>query len=158
MVSKAEETASCRLRVIPAETLTGETIQYSPEFREALSGLEWFLPTVLAEIHPEWTGESLDGIYPHVAHKAGEAEADILWLCCLMSDQTVTPIHVRLQFSSTADEVSWLELKLGEKGQVGVVLTPYSCSPSLDKRLHSLSRSASTMKWVYKVTLGERRE
>jgi hypothetical protein len=158
MVSKAEEIASQRLRVILAEVPAGETIRDSPQFREALSGLEWFLPTVLAEIHPEWTCESLDGIYPHFAHKTGEAEADILGLCCLMSDQTVTPIHVRLQISSTADEVSWLELKLGEKGRGGMVRTPYSCSPSLDKRLHALSRRAGTMEWVYKVTFGGRRE
>jgi hypothetical protein len=158
MVSKAEGIVIRRLRVILAEMPTGETIGDSPEFREALSGLEWFLPTVLAEIYPEWTGESLDGIYPHVAQKTGEAEADILGHCCLMSDQTVSPIHVRLQLSSIADEVSWLELKLGEKGQVGMVRTPYSCSPSLDKRLHALSPRASTMEWAYKVTLGERKE
>jgi len=145
MVSKAEEIASRRLRVILAELPIGEAIGDSPEFREALSGLEWFLPTVLAEIHPEWIGETLDGIYPHLSHKAGEAEADILGLCCLISDQTVTPIHVRLQLSSTADEVSWLELKLGEKGQGGMVRTPYSSSPSLDKRLHALSQKVS--KW-----------
>ncbi len=158
MASKAEEIASRRLREILAGVPTGAAIGDSPEFRIALSGLEWFLPGVLAEIHSEWTGEALDGIYPHLAHKSGEREAEILGLCCQMSDQTVTPIHVRLQLSSTADEVSWLELKLGEKGQGGMVRTPYSCSPSLDKRLHALSRRASTMEWVYKVTFGERRE
>lgn len=158
MVSRAEEITSSRIRQILAEIPAGETICDSPGFRQALSGLEWFLPTVLAEIHPEWTGESLDGIYPHVAYKTGEAEVAILGLCCLMSDQTLTPIHVRLQLSSTADEVSWLELKLGEKGQGGMVRTPYSCSLSLDKRLHALSRRAGTMEWVYKVTFGERRE
>ncbi len=158
MVSKAEELASRRLRTILAEMPTGENIRDSPEFRDALCGLEWFLPTVLAEIHPEWTGESLDGIYPDIAHKIGEREAEILGFCCLMSDQTLTPIHLRLQLSSTVDEVSWLELRLGEKGQAGMVRIPYSSSPSIHKRLHALSRSASTMEWTYKVTFGERKE
>jgi hypothetical protein len=156
MVSKAEEIASRRLRAILAETPAGETIHDSPEFRDALSGFEWFLPTVLAEIHPEWTGESLDGIYPHIAHKIGEREAEILGLCCLMSDQALTPIHLRFQLSSTADEVSWLELRLGEKGPAGMVRIPYSSSPSIHKRLHALSRRASTIEWVYQVTFGDR--
>lgn len=156
MAPKAEETASRRLRAILAEIPAGASIGDSPEFRDALTGLEWFLPTVLAEIHPEWIGESLDGIYPHVARKTGEREAEILGLCCLMSDQTLTPIHVRLQLSSTGDEVSWLELQLGEKGRTGMVRLPYSSSPSIHKRLHALSQSANTIEWVYKVTFGER--
>ncbi len=156
MVSKAEEVASRRLRAILAEIHAGETIPDSSDLRDALSGFEWFLPTVLAEIHPEWTGESLDGIYPHRAHKIGEREAEILGLCCLMSDQTLTPIHLRLQLSSTADEVSWLELRLGEKGRAGMVRIAYSSSPSLHKRLHALSRRASTIEWVYQVTFGDR--
>ncbi len=156
MVSKAEEIASRRLRAILAVTPAGEAIDDSPEFRDALSGLEWFLPTVLAEIHPEWNGESLDGIYPHIAHKIGEWEAEILGLCCLMSDQTLTPIHLRLQLSSTGDEVSWLELRLGEKGRAGMVRIPYSSSPSLHKRLHALIHRASTVEWVYQVTFGNR--
>ena len=156
MVSKAEEIASRRLRTILAGIPTGETIPDSVEFRDALSGLEWFLPTVLAEVHSEWTGESLDGIYPHLAQKTGEGEAEILGLCCLMSDQTLTPIHLRLQLSSTTDEMSWLELRLGEKGRAGMVRIPYSSSPSIYKRLHTLSRKANTIEWVCEVTFGER--
>jgi hypothetical protein len=156
MASKAEEVASHRLRAILAGIPTGATIGDSPEFSEALSGLEWFLPTVLAEIHPEWTGESLDGIYPCVAHKTGEREAEILGLCCLISDQTLTPIHMHLQLSRTAYEVSWLELRLGEKGQAGMVRIPYLSSPSIHKRLHALSQRTRTIAWVYSVTYGER--
>src|SRR5262249_36646539 len=143
-------------RAILAETPAGETIHDYQEFRDALSGFEWFLPTVLAEIHPEWTGESLDGIYPHIAHKIGEREAEILGLCFLMSDQTLTPIHLRFHLSGTADEVSWLELRLGEKGRAGMVRIPYSSSPSIHKRLHALSRRAGTIEWVYQVTFGDR--
>ena len=158
MVSKAEEIASRRLRAILAEIPAGATIDDSPEFRDALTGFEWFLPTVLAEIHREWIGESLDGIYPHVAQKTGEGEVEILGLCCLISDQTLTPIHLCLQLSTTADEVSWLELRLGEKGQGGMVRIPYSSSPSIHKRLHALSRRASKIEWAYEVTFGERKE
>jgi hypothetical protein len=155
MASKAEEIASRELRKILAGVPTGATIEESQEFQHALAAFEWFLPTVLAEIHPEWTRESLDGIYPHVAHKTGEGEAEILGLCCLMSDQTLTPIHIRLQISANTDEISWLELQLGEKGQGGMVRTPYS-SGSIYKRLHALARRTNTIEWVYKVTFGQR--
>ena len=156
MVSKAEEIASRRLRAILVGIPTGTTIPDSAEFRDALSALELFLPTVLAEVHSEWRGESLDGIYPHVAQKTAEGEAEILGLCCLISDQTLTTIHLRLQLSSSTDEVSWLELRLGAKGRAGMVRTPYLSSTSIHKRLHALSRNANTIEWVYKVTFGER--
>lgn len=157
MASKSEEITSRCLRAILAGLPTGATIDDSPEFREALTGLEWFLPEVLAEIHKEWTGESLDGIYPHLACKIGEQTVEILGLCILLSDQTLTPIHLRLQLSFATDEVSWLELRLGEKGQHGMVRTPYGSEGSIYKRLHALIGRADTMGWVYKVTFGERR-
>lgn len=157
MASKAEEITSRCLRAILAGLPTGSTIDDSEEFRNALTGLEWFLPGVLAEIHPEWTGKSLDGIYPHVARKTGEREAEILGLCCLMSDQTLTHIHLRLQLSAATDEISWLELRLGEMGQHGMVRTPYQSETSFHRRLNALDRKADTIEWVYKVTFGQRR-
>src|SRR5262249_50006785 len=135
---------------------TGATIDDTPEFRDALTALEWFLPDVLAEIHSEWAGESLDGIYAHIARKTGDGEAEIFGLCILLSDQTLTPIHLRLQLSPTTDEVSWLELRLGEKGQQGMVRYPYPPLGSIYKRLHAM-RGSSNDAWIYKVTFGKRR-
>jgi hypothetical protein len=158
MASKAEEIASRSLRAILAGMPTGTAIGDSPEFQDALTGLEWFLPDVLAEIHSEWTGEGLDGIYPQVARKSGEGEAEIFGLCCLMSDQTLTPIHIKLQLSPTTEEVSWLELRLGEKGEVGMVRRPYPNSGSPYNWLHALRGRINTIEWVYKVTFGQRSE
>jgi len=63
MVSNAEEIACRCLRPILAAIPTGAAIGDSPEFQRVLSGLEWFLPGILAEIHPEWAGMSMDGVY-----------------------------------------------------------------------------------------------
>ena len=120
-----------------------------------MAGLEFFLPTVLAEIYPEWKGESLDGILSHVVRKTGENEADILGLCYLMSDQTLTPIHVRLQLSKTIDHISWLALKLGEMARGRMVRIPHASSPSIDKRLHALGQRADSIEWAYMATYGE---
>jgi hypothetical protein len=157
MASRAEEITSRCFRAILAGLPTSATIHDSEEFRDALTGLEGFLPRVLAEIYPEWTVESLDGIYPHFARKTDEREVEIFGLCILMSDQRMTPIHLRFQLSPTTDEVAWLELRLGEKGQHGMVRTPYSSESSIHRWLHALNRKADTMEWVYKVTFGQTR-
>ena len=94
MVSKAEEIASRCLREILEGLQIGEAIPELPEFQQVLSGLSWFLPTVLAEIHPEWKGESLDGFGGSLAQKTGDGEAEILGFCWLMSDQTMAPINI----------------------------------------------------------------
>ena len=122
-----------------------------------MSGLEFFLPQqVLSEIYPEWNHESLDGILPLVARKTGDGEADIFGLCIIISDQSLTPLHVRLQVAASTDEVSWLESRLGEQGKHGMVRTPYESSSAVAKRLYALDGKADLIDWVYKVTFGHR--
>jgi len=154
MASPSEQRVSRSLRTILTNLSNGARIEESKEFRDVLSGLEWFVSEVLTEIHPEWIPESLDGIYPLVARKTGEGEAEIFGLCIILSDQTLTPIHLCLQVSSSTDEVSWLECKLGEMGEHGMVRMPYK---SLHKRLHALEGRAAVIDWVYKVGFGQRR-
>jgi hypothetical protein len=157
MASRTEQITSQCLRAILSDMTIGSAIGDSPEFQRALFGLEYFLPAILAEIHTEWIGESLDGIYPHIAQKIGQGEAKIIGLCRLISDQMLVPIHLQLQLSAATDEISWLELRLGEKGPSGMVRIPDSNSLSFDKRLHVLTQNVNTIEWAYKVTFGERR-
>lgn len=156
MASSAEQAISRSLRVILADQRSGENIPDSEQFQRVLIGLEWFLPDVLAEVYPEWETESLDGIYPVLARKSGDGEAEIFGRCLFISDQTLTPLHVRLQISSQKDEISWFECRLGEKSEHGVVKTPYHRFDASSKRLHSMGGRADKIDWVYKVTFGER--
>jgi hypothetical protein len=158
MASRAEQSISRSLRAILADLPDGASIADSEQFREALSGLEFFLPhQVLNEIYPEWNYESLDGILPLGARKRGEGEAEIVGLCILISDQTLTPLHVRLQVAASTDEVSWLECRLGERGKHGMVRTPYESSSAVAKRLYALNGKPDLIDWVYKVEFGHRR-
>jgi hypothetical protein len=157
MASGAEQCASRLLRAILADLPNGGDIPDSKRFREALSDLEWFLPEVLAEVYPKWNCESLDGIYPFLARKTGAEEAEIFGQCIFISDQTLTPLHLRLQISPDKDEVSWLECRLGEKGQHGIVRTPYHSLNANFKRLYLLEGRADEIDWVYKVTFGRKR-
>ncbi len=154
MASRAELSVSRSLRAVLVDLPNGASISDSEQFREVLCGLEYFLPEVLGEIHPEWHRESLDGIIPLVARKTRAGEAEIFGLCIIISDQTLTPLHVHLQVAASADEISWLECRLGERGEQGMVRTPYE---SLSKRLYALEGKADQIEWVYKVTFGHRR-
>ena len=131
------------------------TLEDTEELRNALSALEWFLPGVLQEIHSEWKYESLDGIYPALARKIGDDEIEIIGLCCLISDQTLTPLHLLLQLDSTQDAVSWLECWLGENTGNGMRRVPYASANVHGTMLHILRRLDS-IDWVYHVGYGAR--
>jgi hypothetical protein len=121
-----------------------------------LSRLACFLELqVLNQVYPDC--EALDGILSLVARKTGRLEAEILGLCILLSDQSVTPLHVRLQIGIYNDEITWLECRLGERGNHGMVRTPYDSSSAVAKRLYALEGKADSIDWVYKVTFGQRR-
>jgi hypothetical protein len=87
----------------------------------------------------------------------GEGEAEIFRLCILLSDQTVTPLWVRLQVAACTDKVSWLECRLGERGKHGMVRVPYDSYTALTKRIYALDGRQDEIDWVYKVTFGHRR-
>jgi hypothetical protein len=157
MASRAEQSISRLLRAILTDLPNGANIVDSEQFRGVLSGLEYFVPEVLGEVHPEWNYEGLDGILPLVARKTRQGEAEIFGLCIIISDQTVTPIHLSLQVSSSVDAVSWLECRLGEAGPHGMMRTPYELLNSTSKRLHALECRSDMIDWVYKVAFGERR-
>ena len=157
MASRAEQSVSRSLRAILADLPSGGSFADSEQLQGVLGGLEFFLPEVLREIYPEWDRESLDGFFLQLARKTGEGEAEIFGLCILISDQTLTPIHLNLQVSASGEEISWLECRLGEKGEHGMVRTPWSSSSAASRRLHALEGRAEAIEWVYKATFGDRR-
>jgi hypothetical protein len=157
MASKAEQCVSRSLRTILADLPDDASFLGSEHLRDLFGGLEYFLPQVLRRTHPEWEHESLDGFCPLVARKTGDATAEIFGLCILITDQTLTPIHLNIQASSTAEEVSWLECKLGEACEGGMVRTPWPSGNSTGKLVHALEGRADTIAWVYDVAFGTRR-
>lgn len=155
MTLRCEEGISRLLRTILARFQKGEDIRESVEFRDVLVLLEAFIPDVLRERHPEWRNESLDGLLPIVARKAEDREVELFGHCILISDQTLTPFHLCLQVSPDKDEVSWLECRLGERGEHGMVRIPYTGTPAL-KRVYALKDGMDGIDWVYAVTFGSK--
>jgi hypothetical protein len=156
MVSSTEEALTCSLRSILNGLADGEAIGDSEDFRSVLSGLEFFLPAILGELHGEWRDESLDGIYPTVARKTGQNEAEILGLCILISDQTLTPLRVHLQVSPSRDEIACLECSVGERGngKAGMLRTPYGAMSG--KQLAMIAARPNDIDWAYRVGFGQR--
>lgn len=156
-MTSIENIISRSLRAVLAELPDGADISLSEEFQTFITGLEHFVPQVIGEIHPEMRGQSGDGVLPIVARKTGEGEVELLGHFCFIADQTLTPIHLKLQLADAGDEISWLECHLGQRGKHGMLRTPYE-SPSANGRLlNSLPKRTPSIDWVYEVTFGERR-
>jgi hypothetical protein len=163
MASNAEQCVSRSLRTIVADLPNESSIvSYTPEgmFSKRLldffNSLEFYLPEFLRRTFPEWEHESLDGFCPLVARKIGDAGVEMIGLCILITDQSLTPIHLHIQASSTIDEVSWLRCKLGEACEHGMRRTPWS-RDSKHELVRALERRADTIAWVYDVGFGTKR-
>ena len=156
-ISRAERALGKAFRSILNSLPTGADIQDWDELRDVSTGLEYFIPEVLSEIYSEWDYECLDGIHPQVARKTGEREVEIFGLCDLMSDQTQTPIHAKLQVSAFQDEITWLECKLGQMDETGIMVRkPFGPLDKEWKRLFLLEGRDDAINWVYQVTYGRR--
>ncbi len=113
MPLKSEEIICCDLRPILSSLEDGDNIQDSEELNEVLVGLEVFLSIIFQDRYNEWKYEGLDGIYLSKALRTGLNEAELIGICILISDQTLTPIHIRLRLAISSDEIEWLDCKLG---------------------------------------------
>lgn len=151
MTSKAEQVASRCLRSVVAGRAEGAQIEESSELEKLLSALEVFLPTVLCESYPgPWRHESFDGFRFAVARKTGPFEAELLGLCLLISDQTWTPMHVRLRAAADADSLSWVLCRVGSRAGEGAELTrlPYGSS-KVSKLLYAVSEQPENIAWAF---------
>jgi hypothetical protein len=153
-VSPCEEEFCSALRMILKRLPVGVAIPQSQTFTDVLSHLEWLLPDVLREIHPEWNEESLDGIEPSRSLKVAEGTIEIHALCWLISDMTLTPLHLRLQIGVAEDEITWLECRCGELWENNLVRLPHETA---HVRWASLGGDEDAIEWFYKVGFGERR-
>jgi hypothetical protein len=168
MTSTDEQRCSRALRAIPAELPSGASFAelQTKEYRKFLSGLDWFISDVLAEIHPEWmnqktmTSRAMDGIVPLVARKTGDREAELFGICYLLVNEArshaTAPLHVRLQIAPNAEEITWFECRLGERGKDGLEEPPYNALAVFPKRYYLLDGKYEQLDWFYEVTFGER--
>ena len=147
----AEQCLARHLHAVLREIKIGDRIPESEDFREAMSSLEYFIPEVLQEIHPEWKHECLDAVFPECSTKTAEHEIEIVGTCIVISDQTMAPTHTRIRVSPTADAVESMQCKLGELAGSQMKRIPYGGNHGC--RLHVASRK-ETIQWAYHVAFG----
>lgn len=93
----------------------------------------------------------MDGIFPEIAVKTAHHEANIAGLCILISDQTLTPIHIRLRAAVSSDAIVSLKCCLGESGPNGMVRVPYG-SNRVSKI--AVANRLDVIEWTYRVMFG----
>ena len=150
MTSSGESLFARPLLAILNNLPTGADIPDSEQFRDVLRCLEYYLPEVLGELHPEWRDKSWDGILPMVARKTGDREAEILGHCYLFPDQSLAQLHARLQIDPSGNEISWIEIRFGQRGPNGMLRGPAY------KQLYASRESPDAIDWAYTATFGEK--
>ena len=154
MVATTERRLCKSLREVLGPLNAGEAVPQCEQFREFLSNLEYYVPSLFVELHPEWQSIALDGIIPLFTRKTADNEVEILGHCILIADQTLTPIHLRMRIGETEDDITWLECRVGQRGMQRV---PYERMIEASKVLYSLNSPVDDLYWIYRVTYGEPR-
>jgi hypothetical protein len=154
-ISLPEQHVCENLSPLLREHAVGDSLHDPDSYSDVLRSLEYFLSTLLREVHDEWQHESLDGIYPWWFRKTGDREAALLGLAILISDQTLTPLYVQLQLSPTWDRVAWIDLRLGERTKTGCRRVPYG-DASVPRLVSHVSERYESLDWFYQVGYGER--
>lgn len=139
------------LELIP----TGARFEDDCGVRDVLVGLEYFLPAILADVYPYWKGESLDGFYLSEARKTGFYRAEMRGVCILISDQTITPFHVRMQIAASSDKINWMECRLGKRGNGNGEMERIPWSRWQGHSYSFLQDSLKPIDWTYQVAFGE---
>lgn len=152
-MASLDEIIASNLRTVLEPLRVGETIPDSTHLSNALNSLERYLPAVFAELYPEWKHEGLDGFIPLYVRKCLDREMELFGLCWLIDDQSQTPLRLHIQIHTRSDEIAFLQCKLGERGESGMVRLKVK-SKAQYTHLHQLEGRENSIDWIYKVQLG----
>ncbi len=115
--------------------------------------LELYIPQLLSRRYSEWKKESLDGFFLANARKIGSETAEFVGLCILISDQTVTPVLIRLTLTSLRDSIAAYQVFLGEPGGGHLGISGPPCnSPHAQRLLDTVSARLNNIRWSYAIT------
>ncbi|MCP4105365.1 MAG: hypothetical protein GY749_07500 [Desulfobacteraceae bacterium] len=150
MITKLKKDVCRSFRNLLSLLADGDSIEECEELKEALSDLEYYLPNILSEKYDFWRNESLDGLYAAKALKIGHNEVELLGMSILITDQTLIPFYVSFSIADSSDYIEWLNCKIGELGQEGLIKIPYH-SGKWKKKLYSLNEAL--IDWAYEITI-----
>jgi len=149
MMAKFEELAAQYLRLALHGVEEGHQILESPARAQLEGALELFLPLMLRDSDPgHWRLEAFDAFQFPVARKTGPFEAEFRGAGLLLTDETWTPVQVRLRAAAETDLIAWGSCQVGDR------LVPPSerlpCdSPVLGELLASVCEHPESMDWEF---------
>jgi hypothetical protein len=150
---RAERKICYYLRDLLAPISIGSEIDESDKFRGFQTGLEYFIPSLLRQTYSFWDRESLDAFRFAVFHKVGELEAEFIGLCLLITDQVWIPFYLRLSIYDCKNSVKWLECKLGEVCDDGMLVVFYN-STNETKFIYSVRNRIEKISWAFTTKYG----
>jgi hypothetical protein len=152
-----EPAVAAEVKALLAATPTGSDITI-PTGAEIGALLEYFLPRLLAQKYPRWSGESLDGISALRATKTAANALLIVGTAILISDQTLTPFLVEIEVAASGESIKAYRVCVGEPGNgaLGVSGPPCNSKQAARYRDHLLARLLSVeVSWVFDVSARE---
>lgn len=149
MMAKFEELAAQYLRLVLRGLQDGEPIPESGARAQLQGAFELFLPLMLRNADPShWRLEAFDAFRFPVARKTGPLEAEFRGAGLLLSDETWTPLQVRLRAAGDSDTIAWGSCQVGDRLVERTARLP-SASPDLPKLLVSVCEHPESMTWAF---------
>lgn len=149
MMAKFEELAAQYLKLVLHGVADGDPIPESGARTQLHSAFELFLPLMLREADAShWRLEAFDAFRFPVARKTGLLEAEFRGAGLLLSDETWTPVQVRLRAASDGDTIVWGSCQVGDR-LVGRAERLPSNSPDLGKLLAAVCEHPKTIAWAF---------
>ena len=149
--TRAEHVLGVQLREFLAATGTGSETSY----RDMLSALEYYTTELLQYCEGWPSHESLDGVLPSRITKVDENEMEVLGVCILISDQTVTPMHATFRLTPRSEDIAMATCRVGEPDRAsgGLLRLPYGSADA------SLARSTlpdrlGMFPWLFTIEVG----
>jgi hypothetical protein len=149
MMAKFEELAAQYLRMSLRDVGEGNQLPDSEALRQFKSALELFLPLMLRHSDPNhWRLEAFDAFRFPVARKTGPCEAEFRGAGLLLSDETWTPVQLRLRVAVESDVIAWGSCQVGDRRVERTQRLP-SKSPELGRLLASVSERPEAIEWTF---------
>ncbi len=145
-VLRLESIVASDLNALLEKNAVGTALNVEPS-ADLLSSLEYYIPLLLSRHYSKWESESLDGILLASAQRIDSQTAEFAGVCILMSDQTVTPVFIRLTLGALCDSISSYQVFLGESGGGRLGIShPLSKAQEL---LMTIIARQKTIEWSY---------
>ena len=156
MTSGFERSVYEALRGVIAGLKVGDPVENWDARAVLLSALQFYVPQVLAEVHPHWQWEGLDFFEAGHAIMTAERQAEVIGMCCLIRDMTWTPIYVHLRHSGSDQTLEWMECRVGARGDGDGGLLRL---PNLDRSApRRIAQRPYEVDWAYAARFGDEEE